>query len=172
MSSNQAVNYEAKLKHMPVLESNTGAKLGALSDLIINPEGGKLLGITILRTDLEARAVAMEYVHIGKDAIMLMDQVFAAVDFSGVFAQGVLASDILKANVVTQDGRLIGRIKEIYITPGTLDLHYRVAESTLQRLLGGGLFFPAAIPSSLSPDRKRFIVPVDFESKYARKSLE
>jgi len=54
------VNFETELKGMSVLDIATGEKIGSVSDIIINPTEGKVLGLAIIRSDKEVRAVSAD----------------------------------------------------------------------------------------------------------------
>lgn len=170
MKTNGNVNFAADLKGMPVLDSGSGAKIGVVSDLILDPVQGKLAGIAFTRADREVRALALEHVHIGKDAVMITGGTPAALDFAGGIAQGVLATKILGASVVTENGSRIGSLESVWVDPATAQIHYRVAESALQRITGGGFFISGQVPRTFSPDARRLIVPADYD-RYAKKSL-
>lgn len=165
------VNFETELKGMSVLDIATGEKIGSVSDIIINPTEGKVLGLAIIRSDKEVRAVSADQIQIGADAVMMADRAMEALDYSGRFAQAVPARDLLGSNVVTQDGRLVGSIRSIHLAPVELNLYYRVAASTLQSVFGRGFYISGDLPTAFSRDGKRMIVPPDVETTHARKSL-
>jgi hypothetical protein len=75
-------------------------------------------------------------------------------------------------NVVTEDGKLLGRVGEVHLSLETPRVTYRVAESTLQRFLGGGFYIAGDLPSAYSRDGVRMIVPPDTEERYAAESVD
>lgn len=169
---NGPVDFETKLKGMSVLQSSSGARLGTISNLVVNPADGGLLGIVMTRPDKEARAIAIGDVHLGDDAAMVADGSFLPVDFSGAFAGGALATELIGAKIVTEDGRLLGRVTQVHVRPEPRGVVYRVAESALQRVFGGGFYISGAYLKAYSREGKRMIVPLDVKEKHAKKSLK
>lgn len=172
MKSTKTLDYETELKGKPVLDATTGERIGTVSDIIINPAEGRLLGLVVLRPDKESRAVSAAKARIGHDAVMLSDRTMVALDYSGEFLNGISGADVLGTNVVTEDGRLAGTIRAIHVASDGSGFYYRVAGSTLQRVFGGGFYIPGQTPTAVSPDRKRIIVPAAVETEHARKSLD
>jgi sporulation protein YlmC with PRC-barrel domain len=87
-------------------------------------------------------------------------------------AGGARALDeMIGSNVVTENGELLGRISEIYIRVDKPQAVYRVTESRIQKLFGGGFFLPGDAARSYAQDGARMIVPADTERRYAASSL-
>jgi sporulation protein YlmC with PRC-barrel domain len=87
-------------------------------------------------------------------------------------AGGVRALDeMIGSNVVTENGELLGRISEIYIRVDRPQAVYRVTESRIQKLFGGGFFLRGDATRSYARDGARMIVPADTEERYAASSL-
>ena len=80
--------------------------------------------------------------------------------------------DVAGSRVVTEGGTLLGQVANVYVhlAPPPL-VAYEVRESLLDKLLGRGLFIPAALGRALSRDSQRIIVPED-ASRTAAASLE
>jgi sporulation protein YlmC with PRC-barrel domain len=158
---------------MVLLAADTGAKLGEVRDAIIQPTEGRVMGV-VARTPggAEIRLRASDF-FIGQDAVMTSRESFERADeYAGEMAGGVRAVDeMIGANVVTEDGRLLGRISDVYIRADQPRAVYRVAESTLQKFFGGGFFLPGNVPRSFAPDGARIIVPADTEDRHATSSL-
>jgi uncharacterized protein YrrD len=171
MKQGRSISYE-KIKGMSVLESRSGAMIGTVSDMIIDPSAGKMLGIAVILPDKETQSIGSSHVHIGDDAVMISDGNSAALDFTEDYARGIVAGTILGAKLVTEDGRLVGQISEIHIDKDTPEIFYHIAGSNLQRMFGGGFYISAKIPKAYSPDGKRLIVPTDIEEHHAKRSLE
>lgn len=168
---NRPFDFETKLKGMSVLQSSSGARLGNVSDLVVNPNDGRVIGIAMARPDKEARAIAIGDAHIGDDAVMVADGSLLPLDFSGALAEGALATDLIGAKVVAEDGRLVGRVTHVYVHPESGGVFYRIADSALQRLFGGGFYIPGGTSKAYSREGRRMIVPSDIKERHARKSL-
>lgn len=171
MQTHESWNFESKLKGMSVLDLKTGEKIGAVSDLIIDPLEGRLLGLTVVRPDKATRHFAVDRLRIGKDAVMASEGGAAPLDLSGAFARGVAATEIMGAKLVTEDGRLVGTIQQIHVKQDATGVFYRVAESSMQRLFGGGFYLAGNVPRAYSQDGKRLIVPGDIGEHYAKKNV-
>lgn len=174
MSKVKTLNVGSDLKGMTVLASDTGEKLGEVIDAIIHPVEGRVLGLTLRTGEGERRVISSQDFFIGVDAIMSPQGArLRTLDQTGDLAEGVEAlGGIIGTNVVTEDGKLIGRVSEVHILADRPQAIYRITESSLQRFLGGGFYLPGDVPRSYSPDGVRMIVPADTEERYAVSSLE
>ena len=159
---------------MPVLSRVTGNKLGDVHDLILDPARGELLGLWV-RSPNGALDV-MDYREVysfGRDAVMAVgdDSVIPSAETPLAEAPCV-RRDVAGARVVTEGGTLLGQVANVYVhlTPPPL-VAYEIRESLLDRLLGRGLFIPAALGRALSHDSQRIIVPED-APRTAAASLE
>jgi sporulation protein YlmC with PRC-barrel domain len=173
MGQSRTLNAAIELKGMSVLRSDTGERLGEVSDVIILPTEGRVAGIAIGSPDGWQRAMGSTDFIIGADAIMAVEGAqFDEQMLDGTLAEGLHpASDIIGSNVVTEDGKLLGRVSEIHVSKESPIVFYRIAESKLQRFLGGGFFIAGNLPRAYSPDGARLIVPQDTEEHYAASSL-
>ena len=72
-----------------------------------------------------------------------------------------VTTDLLEASVVTEKGKLLGNISEVYLDPLGWQAFYRVTSSWWQRWLGGGVYLPANSPIRWSPITGRLVVPAD-----------
>ncbi len=154
---------------MAVLDSETGAKLGEVADVIVHPTEGRVLGITIKDTGGDVMALGVHEILIGADAVMAQGAATLEKWMPGTnVAETALASgEVIGTNIVTEDGRLIGKVNDVYISTETPRTFYRVAGSALQRFLGGGFFIPGDLPHAISSDGIRMIVPADTEEQAA-----
>jgi uncharacterized protein YrrD len=173
MSDIKTLNVASDLKGMAALASDTGEKLGEVTDAIIDPMGGRVLGIALRTSDGERRVISARDFSIGADAVMApKGSVAHTADMPGDLTGGVEAvGKLVGTNVVTEDGKLLGRVREVHILADRPQAVYRVAESTLQRFFGGGFYLSGDVPRSYSPDGVRMIVPADTEQRHAASSL-
>lgn len=173
MHEKRILNVEKDLKGMGVLKIDTGSKLGEVSDAVLHPLKGKMLGV-ILRTPEGAyRILLSSDFFIGADAIMADAKARFEETPSDKLERGIPAlGAIVGTNLVTEEGRLIGRVNEVYVSTEKPYAVYRVVESTLQKFFGGGFFIPADAVRAYSEDGIRMIVPADLEDRYAASSLE
>ena len=174
MKDVRTMNVEKQLKGMTVLRSDTGDKLGEVSDAIVHPVEGRVVGL-IVRTDQgQERAIATRDFFIGKDAVMaeagarFIEEAASEKLEGGVPAIG----EIVGTNVVTDEGKLLGRVSEVHISLEMPRAVYRVTESTLQRFLGGGFYIAGDLPSAYSRDGVRMIVPADTDERHAAVTID
>ncbi len=166
------LNVADDLKGRAVLKSDTGEKLGEVEDLILHPTNGHVLGVGLRTIEGASVALAAGDCIIGPDAVMVAAGTLRpTTDTGDVLAGGVNSGTLIGANVVTKDGKLLGRVSEVHVSEKFQIAIYRVAESTLQRFFGGGFFLAGNMPLAYSLDGKRLIVPSDTEDKHARTSL-
>jgi uncharacterized protein YrrD len=169
----RTLNVEKDLRGMPLLAVDTGAKLGEIRDVIIQPVEGRLIAVIVRTLDNDELRLRIDDVIIGPDAVMTSWESFAhAGDRSSEMAGGVRALDELAGtNIVTEDGDLLGRISEVYIRADKPQAIYRVVESRIQKFLGRGFFLPGDAARSYAPDGVRMIVPADAVERYASSTL-
>ncbi len=170
------LNVAKELKGMTVLNAGSGEKLGEVTDALINltqgPTQGQMIGIALRTPEGEMRALATRDFFIGVDAVMAAKEArFETLGQSEALTGGVPAHELVGANIVTEDGKLLGRISEVYISTEQSQAVYHVAESTLQRFFGGGFYIAGNVPRAYSPDGVRMIVPDDTENSRAVESL-
>ena len=169
MEEMRAMNVEKELKGMTVLRSDTGDKMGEVSDAIVHPTEGRVMGLIVRTREGQEHAIATRSFFIGKDAVMATagaNFVVQAGDDS--LEDGIPAIvEIVGTNVVTVEGKLLGRVSEVHISLETPRVAYRVTESTLQRFFGGGFYIAGDLPSGYSRDGVRMIVPADTDERYA-----
>lgn len=172
-SADKMLNVEKDFKGMPVLATDTGAKLGEMRDAIIHPVEGRVLGGVALTTEGDDLRLRVTDFVIGQDAVMTSQKSYRyAGDYSGEMEGGIRAiGDMIGSKVVTEDGKLLGRVSEVYIGGEQPQVIYRVTESTLQKFFGGGFYIAGNIALSYAPDGARIIVPADTEDRYAASSL-
>jgi uncharacterized protein YrrD len=169
----RTLNVAKDLRGMSLLAVDTGEKLGEIRDAILQPTEGRVMGVVARTPDGNEFRLRISDIIIGQDAVMTSWESFErAGERAGEMAGGVRALDeMIGSNVVTEDGELLGRISEIYIRADKPQAVYRVTESRIQKLLGGGFFLPGGAPRSYAPDGARMIVPADTEERHAASSL-
>jgi uncharacterized protein YrrD len=169
----RTLNVAKDLRGMPLLAVDTGAKLGEIRDVIIQPVGGRVIGVVVRALDDGEARLRMSDIIIGPDAVMTSWESFEyAGDRAVELAGGVRAIDeMVGSNVVTEDGDLLGRISEVYIRADKPQVAYRVTESSIKKIFGKGFFLPGDAARSYAPDGARMIVPADTEERYAVSSL-
>lgn len=154
--------------------------LGQVSDALIHPLRGTLLGLLICNdAGIEKLLSAESFViHDAAKAVIALDPPRAeGTEVERILNEGVRAIDeLLAAEIVTQDGRLLGRINDIYLQNATLDslpVIYHITASFWQRhITGGGSYLAGDVPSHYSHTGNRLIVPADTKHRDARRSLK
>ncbi|HET9529929.1 MAG TPA: BON domain-containing protein [Blastocatellia bacterium] len=160
------------VKGKTVLRSRTGEKLGEVTDVIVHPIQGTVLGLLLRGPEGQERALVAQDFVIGNDAVMASET--ASMDeenLRSALSEGVPASrNIVGASVVTEDGNLVGRISQVLFSMDTRRAVYRIAESKLKQLFGGGFYLAGDVVRAYSPDGGRIIVPVDTGDRFAAQS--
>ncbi|HEY7547355.1 MAG TPA: PRC-barrel domain-containing protein [Blastocatellia bacterium] len=168
MREMRTLDVASELKGMPVFASNTSKKLGEVTDAIVHPTEGKLLGIALLTPEGKERALALGDFQIGMEVVTAEESALSDPKIlCGTPAGGnYVCREIVGASVVTDDGNLLGRVIDVYIWAEPSRVLYRVAQSTMQRLFGG-FFMAGSVPHSYSSSGLRMIVPVDTKERHA-----
>ena len=164
----------AELRRISVIDAGTGERIGDITDAIVHPLEGRFLGILVRGADGEESVLPVDALRIGENAVMATTnpplQVRAS---STVLHDGRLAAGhLVGTNVVTDDGRLIGKVNDVHVLPELNLVAYKVTGSVLQKMFGGGFFIAGDLPTAVSADGVRMIVPSDTEENHAAGSVE
>ncbi len=151
-----------------VLSVETANKLGQVQDLIVHPTKGEMVGLSVQISDQSHLLVSNEEIHsIGPDAVMVnSDQSLVSPDESPLKAFAFAKNNLIGVKVITEDGKLLGEIANIYIhIEETMCLFiYEVRTSILDKLLGHALYFPASSGCAFADDSTRLVVSNDTEN--------
>ena len=153
-----------------VLSRATANKLGHIQDILVDVGRGALAGIVVRMADESLRLVDYnEIFSIGPDAVMLKaDEAAIPVQDSPLKVLPLAKHNLTGVKVVTEGGKLVGQIANVYIRMSeTLLLVYEVRSSILDKLLGHALFFPASQGRAISADFARMVVAEDTAEKAA-----
>lgn len=143
-----------------ILSLESGDKLGRVSDVLLDPVNGLLLGLSV-ENETESLELPYQQIYsIGKDAVMAVsdDSIRIEAPHDGISSRR--ARELLGTQVIMESGEILGEIADILVTlkppPAVL---YEVRRSMLDSLLGRTFFIPASIGNVLSADAKRLLVP-------------
>lgn len=151
-----------------VLSCSTANKIGQVHDLIVDPEKGELSGLSIQLPDASLRLVdCREVQSFGPDAVMVKrDESATPVPDSPLRALPLAKHNLAGVKVITEGGKLLGRIANVYIHLAETSLFiYEVRSSLLDKLLGHSFYFPASWGHALSGDATRLVVSNDAVEK-------
>jgi hypothetical protein len=163
----KTLNVAGNLKGKTVLASVTNLWIGEVVKIFIHPTTGQLalmisqahehnihmLASTALTIENGILRVAAEALRTGSEAELIVGGFFAL-------------EDILEALVVTDQGRLLGRVSEVHLSVENHLVYYWVVKSEWQRLMGGGFFMAGDVPHSYFQHNRRLIVPANAENRY------
>jgi sporulation protein YlmC with PRC-barrel domain len=153
-----------------VLARETANRLGQIYDLIVDPLKGTLGGLAVRMPDQSLSLIdAQEIYSFGVDAVMINSDLSAmSVQDSPLKYSPLARTVMMGAKVLTEGGKLLGQIANIYIHLAPEEespLFYEVRSSLLDKLLGHTLYFPASWGRALSQDGKRLVVADDTPEK-------
>ena len=151
-----------------VLSRSTANKIGQVHDLILDPGKGELTGISVHMHDASLRLVDYREIYsFGPDALMInRDESALPVQDSPLKASPLARNNLIGVKVITEDGKLLGQIANVYIHLAETSLFiYEVRSSLLDKLLGHCLYFPASWGCALSEDATRLVVSNDAAEK-------
>jgi uncharacterized protein YrrD len=152
----------------PVVSRATANLLGQTHDLLIDVARGALAGLCARLADATLRLIDYgEIYSFGPDAVMINGDASAVpVEVSPLRVLPLAKSNLVGASVVTEGGRLLGQVANIYLhLAESLLLVYEVRASLLDKLLGHALFFPATQARAISADFARIVVTDDTPEK-------
>ena len=146
----------------------TANKIGQVHDLIIDPVKGELAGLAVKMADESLRLIdAREISSFGPDAVMVTSDESAITRQDSPLKKSPLArTNLLGAKVITEGGKVLGQIANVYIHLAETSLFvYEVRSSLLDKLLRHTLFFPASWGVAFSEDGTRLVVSNDAAEK-------
>ena len=146
-----------------ILSRSTGNKLGQVQDLFVDPIKGLLLGLTIQMSNNGVGGIGYNEIYsFGQDAVMVNTDESVQPLADGWLQNHSHAKHLIGTKIITDGGKLLGQIANVYIQLAPLPLViYEVRESLLDKLLGRGFFIPASVGSALSDDAERIVIPSD-----------
>ena len=151
-----------------VLSRATANKLGPIRDLVVEPSKGELAGLLVQMPDESLRLIDYSEIYsFGPDAVMInSDEAAIPAPDSPLKGLPLARGNLLGVKVITEGGKLLGNIANLYIhLAETSLLVYEVRSSLLDKLLGHALYFPASVGCALSEDAARIVVPNDTAEK-------
>jgi sporulation protein YlmC with PRC-barrel domain len=158
---------------MPVIASDTGERLGDVTDAIVHPTEGRLLGIKVRTPHREERGVPASLFTIGLDAVMVQGTIGDDRDAvrEELWSGAMAVRDLGGSTVVTEDGTLLGRVGDVFVSAKEPRVAIRVIESTVQQFFGGGFYLAGDVPASYAPDGTRLVVPSDARERFGAESV-
>jgi sporulation protein YlmC with PRC-barrel domain len=156
------LNTMSQLKKMPVVLPETGERVGQISDVIIHPTEGTVLGLILRSIKGVTWAVAVNdfFIFNKNNVVVVLESAFS--DQTGVqekIADGISACrEAIGARIVTEKGKYIGDVCDVWIAEEPLRVVYQVLESLWQKYFGRGFFISADLPHLWSRNGTRFIV--------------
>lgn len=166
------INFDKQLKGLSVLKAETAGKQGEVADLAIDPAHGTVSGLLLTTAENEELFLPVDNGVVYKETFLL-NQSSVPPHFFTAASEALsdaneslpqmlrVMTDLLGASVVTEKGKLLGNISEVYLDPKDWQAFYRVTSSWWQRWLGGGIYLPANLPVRWSQTAGRLIVPAD-----------
>jgi uncharacterized protein YrrD len=168
MTSNGNINSIDILIGRTVLSRSTANKIGQIHDLIVDPVKGELAGLSIRLPDESLRLIDNREIYsFGPDAVMInSDESAILVQDSPLKASPLAKSNLIGVKVITEGGKLLGQVTQVYVHLAETSLFvYEVRSSLLDKLLGHTLYFPASWGCALSVDATRLVVSNDAAEK-------
>ncbi len=164
----ETINVATGIVGMNVLDVETGQSIGSVTDIIVDPARGELLGYLVKGRDSVMRAVAWHEATL--DSVALLTRVRALqrrTKLGDAFTQSVRAiRKMVGASVITDMGKLLGTISEVHFAPYFRKVSYRLKQPGIKGFFGGTLLLPGDAPHVYSSPGNRLILPSGSEEKY------
>ena len=166
------MDFAKQVSGMPVFVMGTGERLGYVSDAIVDPVTGQLLGVTLQSRKGNEPAIATNDFIIASNAILAAEGTLCErEDLRGERGRDACTcSELLGASVVTDQGEWVGRVIEIHISVESPCTVYRVVESRFQAFWGRGFYMSGNAPRAYSRSGARLIVPDAAAAQYSASS--
>jgi sporulation protein YlmC with PRC-barrel domain len=174
MNEVSAVNINTQLKGGVVIDANTARKQGNVTDVLINPDNGVVMALLFRTLSGDEHALAPEAFHIHSEAnavIAFGEPIADPAELRKMLEKGVQAQgELVDSAVVTNDGRLLGRVSGVFLQTEPMRAIYHITSSEWQRLFGGGFYLAGNAPCAYSRAGARLITPADTR-QYVFRSL-
>jgi sporulation protein YlmC with PRC-barrel domain len=165
MKQVSTLNTVSQLKKMPVVLPETGETVGQISDLIIHPTEGTVLGLTVQSTESVTWAVAVNdfFIFNRNNVVVVLESALSSqTDALEKMAGGIsVFREAIGARIVTDKGKYLGYVGDVLLTEEPLVAVYQVLESHWQKYFGRGFYILADLPYAWSREGTRFIVRED-----------
>ncbi len=157
-------NVRQLLQRKIILVDAIPRTLGVISQVFLHPPKGKLLGTAIrMKNETTPLLVALNYLlfpdlQTENEQVTVFSDSFSVVE---EFETGVTTyQDFLGAEIVTDKGKLCGRIKEVYFREDNLQTVYEVKRPGLQGFIHLSYFIVGGTSDYYSHRHRRLILPV------------
>lgn len=163
MNDNIGSNAARDWLKLLVLSAQNGERLGRVADIFIHPTNGTLLGLAIETDDGEGHLLLPGNFSVTDEAVIALSE-NSFLD-STKKPEGAVSAcqEILGAKVITEDGHLLGRVRDVRLSDSSGRATYRIVPSLLQGILGAGFLMSSDTPNSYCQDGwqrgSRLIVP-------------
>ena len=154
----------------PVFAPGSSQGLGVVTDALINLRDGRLAGLALLTQNGIERVVLAQHLQIGAERVSIIKDRTTFTGGDDPAVDGILAlRELWGANVVTDEGRLLGRVCQIELAPNDGRVFYEIAETPLLRRLFRKVFaIEGSVARSYSRVGSRLIVHIPHESSGGR----
>ncbi len=132
---------------LPLLETETGKQIGQIKDVVLHMEEARVYGITIDEEKPNSFEMGISYVDllsIGRDAVMVRNHSVIH-QCASIFeiASKYYVKDLLKKEVITEDGLRLGMLADIFFDTSTGEMKwYQISDSLVSDLLYGRRIMP------------------------------
>ncbi|HKX29929.1 MAG TPA: hypothetical protein VJ302_19720 [Blastocatellia bacterium] len=175
MNGFETVNFTKQLKDTIVLDAATASEVGVVTDLLLDPCQGTALALLFQPPAGKEQALLPENFLVHEDSLAVIaygETVTDVAESASLLKDGVKAyGELIGSDIVARDGRLLGRIDDVFLRLGPLQAIYHFTSSFRQRLFGGGSYLVGNAPGQYSRIGTRLIVPSDTENFYVFGSL-
>lgn len=173
MDQQKQVQVTTQLCGMKVLEPTSGEQLGVVLDIIVQPTTGKLLGITLRTRSGDPRTILAANLSFQSGVALASSNSLSNCEQLGPALKGGVYArkGIIGFSVVTEDGRLLGHVRDLYLSTETLNIIYCITESAWWGLFNGDFFINGNVPQAYSRMGMRLTVPDDTVRRWASMRL-
>lgn len=176
MKSENTLNLAREVMGLPVMMLQRGAHLGTIVDVLVHPTEGFVLGFVLVNVEGQERLLRANDCFIYREpgvVVVTPDAWEEMEQLSASLVTGVrVCETLLDVEVLTNRGRSLGRVAEVYATEVELRTIYRVANYRLRLFVRGGFFLPGDLPVAWLERGARLIVPADAMERESFSSLE
>jgi uncharacterized protein YrrD len=171
----KTLNVARQLIGLPVIAPDWAQRLGQVSDAVIHPTEGRLLGLVLQSPRGKERLLSAKNFFIFGAVSAVLTEVRSppeAKSLKEVSSDGVrVCRDLIGAKVITGDGKLLGGVSDVYLLEEQLWAFYYITKTKLQEFFGSGFFIAGNVPQAWSDRDACLIVPAHAERSCTALSL-
>lgn len=151
----------SRLVDVTVMEFQTREFVGKVADLIVVPTRGVSVGIIIKPNKKSEYSLSWNNIFLQGDTVFVHGEYSEPEYFPPTSGIIKASGELFGASIVTEEGKLIGHVRDVIFEPETMNLIYKFSAPGWRSVLRNEYFLAGNFPYAYSLFRNRLFVPSD-----------